>query len=164
MGTLDVGDVVTLLVAVAAVAVCVWVASESVRRVRGHRFDHPSALLGRDGQTEEHALRRGFLERRYALVDTASAQVREGARLGGSGATAADLPDPVRVVADLDRDLARLDSEEKWRVDRLRAEFEDRRKLAERRRDAARWLDVACVGAASLVAGGSMAAAVATLF
>ncbi|OLT27828.1 hypothetical protein BJF83_17200 [Nocardiopsis sp. CNR-923] len=164
MGTLNAGDVVTLLVAVAAVAVCVWVGADSVRRVRGHRFDHPSVLLGTDEQEAEQTLRRGFLERRYALVDTASARVREGARLGPTTAASAALPDPVRVVADLDRDLARLDSEESWRVDQLRARFDDRRRLAERRRATARRLDVACVGAAALVAGGSVAAAVAGLF
>jgi hypothetical protein len=141
MGPLDTGDVVTLLVAIGAVAVCVRVGAESVGRVRGYRLDHPAALLGLEERDEEHALRRSFLERRYALVEAAGARVRAGTRLGPPD-TGADAPDPVRAVDDLDRALALL---------------------AERGRVRAWWLDAACAGAAVLLAGGSAGAAVAAL-
>lgn len=163
MGALDTGDVVTLLAAVVAVAVCVWVGSESVRRVRGHRFDHPSALLGMDGQEEEHALRRGFLERRYALVEAAGVRVREGVRAGRPGSADTGLPDPVRAVGDLDRDLDRLDAEEARAVERSRAALAERRGRAGRMRSTARRLDLVCAGAAVLVAGAAVGTAVAAV-
>jgi hypothetical protein len=162
MGPLDTGDVVTLLVAVAAVAVCVRVGAESVGRVRGRRLDHPSALLGPEERDEEQALRRSFLERRYALVEAAGARVRAGARLGPPDA-GADAPDPVRAVADLDRALALLEAEEASALARVRADHADRRAVAERGRVRAWWLDAACAGAAVLLAGGSAGAAVAAL-
>lgn len=163
MGALDTGDVVTLLAAVVAVAVCVRVGAESVRRVRGHRFDHPSALLDMEGQEGEHALRRGFLERRYALVETAGARVRERVRPGAPGATGDGLPDPVRVVDDLDRDLARLEAGEGRAVERSRAALAERRERAGRARSTARLLDLVCTGAAVLLAGAAVGTAVAAV-
>ncbi|MGW8527078.1 MULTISPECIES: hypothetical protein [Nocardiopsidaceae] len=169
MGSLEAGDGVVLMVAVAVVAVCAWVGGESVRRLLGHRFDRSAALLGTEEQEEVLALRRGVLERRYSLVEAAWGGVRGGARPGapvpGGARTAADgdLPDPVAVVAALDRDLAHLDAEEARRVEMVSAAFTGRRERSDRARASALRLDVACAGAAVLLAGVAVGGAVAVL-
>ncbi|QKW31929.1 hypothetical protein HUT17_02315 [Nocardiopsis flavescens] len=161
MGVLSAGDVVTLLVAAVAVAVGCWVGPESVRRALGHRSGRPVERIGVDGWREEHEIRRGFLERRYALVDAAGRKVRGGPGPGGS--VPGGHGDPVRVVADLDRDLAGLDAEEERLLERTRADFAGRRVHAERTRSLSWWLDVVCAGAAVLLAGAAGGVSVATL-
>ncbi|RKS06201.1 hypothetical protein DFP74_1825 [Nocardiopsis sp. Huas11] len=163
MGPLDTGDLIMLLVAVATVAVCVRVGAESVGRVRGHRLDHPSALLGLESRDEEQALRRSYSERRYALVEAAGTRIRAGARLGGEPDADGGAPTPVRVVDDLDRALALLNAEEESALARVQAGHAGRLAVAERERARAWWLDVACAGTAVLLAGGSVGAAVAAL-
>ncbi|MDE3723169.1 hypothetical protein PWG71_17390 [Nocardiopsis sp. N85] len=161
MGLLGAGDVITLLVAVMAVAVCYRVGPESVRRALGHRSGPPTERIDADERRKVYEIRHGLLERRYALLDTAGARVRESTGLGGAGA--GERGDPVRLVADLDRDLAGLDAEEERLLARTRADFTERRARAERARSTAWWLDVVCAGAAVLLAGVAVGAAVAAV-
>mgnify|MGYP006892258086 FL=1 len=150
VGAQGFGDVAALLLAAAAVAVCAWVCVESVRRVRCHRFDYPPVLLSADEQRHVYTLRRGFLNRRRTLLETAEARVLAEADPAGAA----------RVVAELDRDLKRLDAEWDRQREELRAEYGDRKQRAARLRSTALRLDAGFAVAGVLLAGAAGVGAV----